>query len=319
MPRFVLTAACDPSLDAALAPLMEAALAGAGGAVEGLQRQGGALLATIEAAIGTAAESAAEMADDMADDMADAAALRARAGELRRAVAAASTARGLAADFAAQPAQWRALPRLLVMDMDSTFITIEVIDELARRHGVGAEVAAVTERAMRGELDFEASLRARVERLRGLPASTLDDVAASLVLSDGAEQLIGALLARGAAVAIASGGFTFAAERLRQRMNLTAAHANQLEIVDGVVTGRVLGAVITAERKAEIVRELAAARGLAPWQTAAVGDGANDRLMLAAAGFGVAFRAKPILAGFADAAIDHGGLERILTFTGELS
>lgn len=309
MPRFVLTAACDPSLDAALAPLMEAAIAGAGGAVAGLQRQGGALLATIEATTEVTAEATAEVD----------AALRARAGELRRAVAAASKARGLAADFAAQPAQWRALPRLLVMDMDSTFITIEVIDELARRHGVGTEVAAVTERAMRGELDFEASLRARVERLRGLPASTLDDVAASLVLSDGAEQLIEALLARGAAVAIASGGFTFAADRLRQRMNLTAAHANQLEIVDGVVTGRVLGAVITAERKAEIVRELAAARGLAPWQTAAVGDGANDRLMLAAAGFGVAFRAKPILAGFADAAIDHGGLERILTFTGELS
>lgn len=313
MPRFVLTAACDPSLDAALAPLMEAAIAGAGGAVADLRRHGGALLATIEAAIEATAEVTAEATTEVD------AALRARAGELRRAVAAASKARGLAADFAAQPAQWRALPRLLVMDMDSTFITIEVIDELARRHGVGAEVAAVTERAMRGELDFEASLRARVERLRGLPASTLDDVAASLVLSDGAEQLIEALLARGAAVAIASGGFTFAADRLRQRMNLTAAHANQLEIVDGVVTGRVLGAVITAERKAEIVRELAAARGLAPWQTAAVGDGANDRLMLAAAGFGVAFRAKPILAGFADAAIDHGGLERILTFTGELS
>lgn len=313
MPRFVLTAACDASLDAALAPLMEAAVAGAGGAVAGIQRQGGALLATIETTTQATTQATTEATTEID------AALRARAGELRRAVAAASKAHGLAADFAAQPAAWRALPRLLVMDMDSTFITIEVIDELARRHGVGAEVAAVTERAMRGELDFEASLRARVERLRGLPAATLDEVAASLVLSDGAEQLIAALLARGAAVAIASGGFTFAAERLRQRMNLTAAYANQLEIVDGVVTGRVLGAVITAERKAEIVRELAAARGLAPWQTAAVGDGANDRLMLAAAGFGVAFRAKPILAGFADAAIDHGGLERILTFTGELS
>lgn len=299
MTRTLVTAACAPSLDAELLPLMEAAAAGAGAAMIRAERRGAGLVAAFDV------DGATE----------EPAALRGRAGELRRAIAAASKAKGWAADFAAQPASWRALPGLLVMDMDSTFITIEVIDELARRHGVGAEVAAVTERAMRGELDFEASLRARVARLRGLSAHVLDEVADALVLSDGVAPLVEALLAHGSAVAIASGGFTFAADRLRQRMNLTAAYANRLEIEGGALTGQVLGEVVTAERKAALVRELAAARGLAPWQTAAAGDGANDRLMLAAAGFGIAFRAKPVLANVADAAIDHGGLDRILTFT----
>jgi phosphoserine phosphatase len=302
---YVLTAVSDPSLDAALTSLIEGAVVSAGAVVTGSRRQGGGLVVAVTASASAEGEGGIEQG-----------APRARAAELRRAVAAACKERCLQVDLAAQPAAWRVLPRLVVFDMDSTLITIEVIDELARRHGVGAEVAAVTERAMRGELDFEASLRARVERLRGLAASALDEVAAQLVLSEGAQQLIEALQGSGAAVAIASGGFTFGADRLRERLKLTAAYSNRLEIVDGVVTGLVLGDVVTAERKAEVVRELAAARGLRQEQTAAIGDGANDRLMLGASGFGVAFRAKPVLAGFADATIDHGGLERVLAFFG---
>lgn len=241
---------------------------------------------------------------------------RARAVEVRRALAAALTSAGVAADLAVRPAELCRPPRLLVFDMDSTLITIEVIDELARRHGVGAEVAQVTERAMRGELDFEASLRARVGKLRGLPATALDEVAANLELSPGAERLIAELSARGAKVAIASGGFTFAAHALQRRLGLSAAFANLLEVIDGKLTGQVLGEVVTAERKAEVVRQLAAEGGFGPQEAIAVGDGANDRLMLAAAGFGVAFRAKPALAAAADATIDHGGLERVLTLLG---
>ncbi|MEZ4362101.1 MAG: phosphoserine phosphatase SerB [Kofleriaceae bacterium] len=239
---------------------------------------------------------------------------RLRARELRRAVSEHLRGAGLAVDVAAQPAAGRMAPRLLVMDVDSTLIQIEVIDELARRHGVGAAVAEVTERAMRGELDFEASLRARVSKLAGLRAEALTELAAELPLSPGAERLVSELLARGAEVAIASGGFTFATEVLRRRLGLTAAFANELEVQGGVVTGRVVGPVVTAERKAEIVGELARRRGLAAAETVAIGDGANDRAMLAAAGFGIAFRGKPALVAVADAAIDHGGLDRALEF-----
>lgn len=237
---------------------------------------------------------------------------RQRAVALRAAIGTAAAAAGLGADLAVVAEDARRPPRLLVLDMDSTLITIEVIDELARRHGVGAEVAQVTERAMRGELDFEASLRARVQKLAGLPEAALAQVGESLELSPGAAELITALQARGVLVAIASGGFSFAAERLRERLRLHAAFSNQLEIVDGRLTGRVLGAVVTAERKAKVVHELAAAGGFSPAEAIAVGDGANDRLMLAAAGVGVAFRAKPALAATADVTIDHGGLDRVL-------
>jgi phosphoserine phosphatase len=234
--------------------------------------------------------------------------------ELRQQLAQWLRSSGHALDLAVQAEASRLAPGLLVMDVDSTLITVEVIDELARLHHVGGEVAEVTERAMRGELDFEASLRLRVSKLAGLRGEALTEVAASLPLSPGAERLVAELLAAGAQVAIASGGFTFATEALRQRLGLTAAFGNHLEVVDGVVTGRVLGAVVTAERKAEIVRELARAAGLAQERIVAIGDGANDRQMLAAAGFGVAFRGKPALVAVADATIDHGGLDRVLDF-----
>jgi phosphoserine phosphatase len=302
--RFVVTAIFG-SVSSSLSPLEQAiqrAAVGAGGAVEQVLGLGPAGTGVGAGARATVSAPSGEASP------------RATAQALRRGIAAALAARGQRCDLAVQPLAARAEPRLLVMDMDSTLITIEVIDELARRHGVGAEVAEVTERAMRGELDFEASLRARVSRLAGLSAHVLEDVAAGLTLSDGAEELISRLLARGAAVAIASGGFTFAAHALQRRLGLTAAHANQLEIRDGALTGRVLGQVVTAERKAEIVRELMAAAGLRAEQAVAIGDGANDRLMVASAGLGVAFRAKPALALVADATIELGGLDRVLQF-----
>lgn len=282
------------------------------------------LAAELERALGQGAATLTELTTTAEQVRADVTARpgdatpRQHAVTLRRELTARLTAAGLSADMAVRPGELCRPPRLLVLDMDSTLITIEVIDELARRHGVGAEVAAVTERAMRGELDFEASLRARVGKLRGLSAAALDDVAAGLELSPGAERLIGELVARGAKVAIASGGFTFAAHALQRRLGLHAAFANQLELVDGALTGQVLGAVVTAERKAAVVRQLAAEHGCDAADAIAIGDGANDRLMLAAAGFGVAFRAKPVLAAAADATIDHGGLERVLALAGPL-
>ncbi len=207
-------------------------------------------------------------------------------------------------------------PRLLVMDMDSTVITLEVIDELARHHGVGPEIAAVTARAMAGELDFEASLRARVGRLAGLPAAILDDVAAALPLTDGVARLVATIRALGGWTAIASGGFTFAAEPVAARLGLDHAHANRLVLVDGRVTGELLGDVVTPTRKAELVAELAAAHGVDLAHTIAIGDGANDLLMLERAGLGVAFHAKPRLAAAADTAITAGGLDRVLYLLG---
>jgi phosphoserine phosphatase len=296
--RFVVTAICDGLSSSGLSDVLQRAL--------------GAALDGPECLVGVTSQPPVAEAIVVLHG----AEPRVRAGALRRALAGAPACSGLGVDLAVRLESARVPPRLLVMDIDSTLITIEVIDELARLHGVGAEVAAVTERAMRGELDFEAALRTRVSKLAGLSASALERVAETLVLSEGAARLIAALEADGAAVAIASGGFTFAADALSRRLGLIAAYANQLEVVDGIVTGRVAGDVITAERKAAIVRELMAARGVSMEQTIAIGDGANDRLMLAAAGFGVAFRAKPALAAVADATIDHGGLDRVLAFCG---
>lgn len=204
--------------------------------------------------------------------------------------------------------------RLVVMDMDSTAIAIEVIDELARVHGVGPAVAAITEQAMRGELDFEASLRARVAQLAGLPVAALDALAARLPLSPGMSVLVEGCRARGVRLAIASGGFTFAAEALRARLGLDHVEANRLGERDGRLTGEVVGPVVTAARKAEVIEELAARFGLDLAEVVAIGDGANDRAMLTRAGLGIAYRGKPALRAAADATIDHGGLDHALAF-----
>lgn len=207
-------------------------------------------------------------------------------------------------------------PWLLVADMDSTLIEIEVIDELARRHGVYDEVAAVTARAMRGELDFEASLRARVARLTGLDASVMADLAARLPIMPGAAALVRGIKRTGGWAAVVSGGFTFGTAAVAARLGLDHAFANELVIAGGRLTGEVVDPVVTPERKAQVVDELAARHGLARERVVAVGDGANDLLMLARAGLGVAFHAKPRVAAAADTALTTGGLERVLYVLG---
>ena len=190
---------------------------------------------------------------------------------------------------------FRRTRRLVAFDMDSTLIEAEVIDELAKRAGVGAEVAAITERAMRGELDFSESFRLRVALLAGLDEQVLEEVAAELRLSEGAEKLVSTLRRIGFRTAIISGGFSFFGRRLQQRLGIDYVFANELDIVDGKVSGRVTGEIVDGRRKAELLREIAAREGISLEQVIAVGDGANDLPMLSIAGLGIAFRAKPIV------------------------
>lgn len=206
--------------------------------------------------------------------------------------------------------------RMVVMDMDSTLIRIEVIDELARAHGVGEQVSRITERAMHGEMDYDESLRQRVALLRGLDASVVHQVAASLPLTEGAETLVRVLKRLGYRTAVISGGFSVAAEALKARLGIDFAYSNELEIQDGKLTGRTVGRIVNAQRKAELLESLAQAEGILLEQVVAVGDGANDLLMLERAGLGIAFRAKPKLRAAADTSISAGGLDSILYLLG---
>lgn len=199
-------------------------------------------------------------------------------------------------------------PGLLVMDMDSTAIQIECIDEIAKLAGTGEMVAEVTERAMRGELDFTASLRSRVATLKGADANILMQVRESLPLMPGLVQLVLKLETLGWKVAIASGGFTFFADYLRDKLHLTAAVANELEIMDGKFTGQVLGDIVDAQYKANTLKALAEKYEIPVTQTVAIGDGANDLPMIKAAGLGIAFHAKPKVNEKAEVSIRHADL-----------
>jgi phosphoserine phosphatase len=203
-------------------------------------------------------------------------------------------------------------PGLLVMDMDSTTIEIECIDEIAKLAGVGAEVAEVTERAMQGELDFAQSLHQRVATLTDSPESILSDVAKNIPLMAGLENLITELKKHHWRIAIASGGFTYFADHLKDKLKLDAAFANTLEIIDGKLTGKVLGDVVDAQVKADSLAILSKEYQIPKNQTVAMGDGANDLVMMAAASFGVAFHAKPIVLEQADSTINQQGLDCLL-------
>ncbi len=207
-------------------------------------------------------------------------------------------------------------PRLVCFDMDSTLIKAEVIDELARRHGVGEEVAEVTERAMRGELDFKASFRERMSKLDGLDESVLAEIAAELPLMDGVERLMANLKRLGYRTAILSGGFAYFALHLQEKLGFDEIHANELIIAEGKVTGAVSEPIVDAERKAELLEKIALREGFSLEQTIAVGDGANDLKMLAKAGMGVAFRAKPLVRAQARQAISSVGLDGVLYLLG---
>lgn len=206
--------------------------------------------------------------------------------------------------------------RLVVFDMDSTLIEGEMIDELAREAGVGAQVATITAAAMAGELDFQTSFRRRVALLAGLEAAALARVADRLRLTEGAEQLITTLKKLGYKTAVLSGGFTYFGARIQRQLGIDHVFANELEIADGRVTGRVTGAIVDGQRKAELLQTLAANENINLEQTIAVGDGANDLPMLKIAGLGIAFHAKPIVRATAKQAISTVGLDGILYLMG---
>jgi len=206
--------------------------------------------------------------------------------------------------------------RLVAFDMDSTLIREEVIDELAKLAGVGDAVAAITQRAMQGELDFKESFCARVALLKGLPEHALREVAGSVVLTDGAKKLLTSLKTLGYTTAILSGGFQYVAQHLQSELGVDYVYANSVEIVDGVLTGEVTNEIVDAQRKADLLREICAREGIDLQQAVAIGDGANDLPMLRVAGLGVAFHAKPLVRDKADHAISNLGLDCVLYLMG---
>ncbi len=210
----------------------------------------------------------------------------------------------------------RRAKRLIVFDVDSTLVQGEVIEMLAARAGAQGTVAAITEAAMRGELDFAQSLQQRVATLAGLPATVIDEVADQLELMPGARTTLRTLRRLGFHCGVVSGGFRRIIEPLAEELKLDFVAANELEIVDGTLTGRVLGPIVDRAGKAQALREFAQQAGVPMGQTVAVGDGANDIDMLAAAGLGVAFNAKPALREVADASLSHPYLDTVLFLLG---
>lgn len=211
---------------------------------------------------------------------------------------------------------YRRSRRLICFDMDSTLIETEVIDELAERAGVGDKVRAITERAMRGEIDFRASFTERVALLRGLDVEVMEDIARNLPITEGLERMMTILKRVGYKTAILSGGFTYFGNYLRQKYGFDYVYANELEVENGRLTGRYLGEVVDGRRKAELLRLLCQFEGINIAQSVAVGDGANDLPMLNLAGLGIAFHAKPKVKATARQSISTIGLDGILYFLG---
>ena len=214
-------------------------------------------------------------------------------------------------DVLVQPAMGRR-KQLLVADLESTIIENEMLDELASILGLGPGVAAITRRAMNGEIDFAAALEARVALLAGTEAGVLDQAAARIRLSSGAAALVATMRRAGAATALVTGGFTIFAERVARALGFDHVVANRLEVAGGRLTGKVAAPIVTGVGKRDALAALAAASGITPAQAIAVGDGANDLAMLAAAGLGVAFRAKPAVAAAARWRLDHADLTGLL-------
>ena len=206
--------------------------------------------------------------------------------------------------------------RLVQLDVDSTFIQQEAIELLAAKAGVLEQVAAITASAMRGELDFEQSLRARVALLKGLPESVIGEVQMEICLTDGAQNLVETLHGKGHSVSLVSGGFIDLIEPMIKAMSIKYYKANKLEIVEGVLTGGLIGQVVDRAAKAEALREFAAASAVSIENTVAIGDGANDLDMMAAAGLSIAFNAKPIVVEAADLAINEPSLGSVIALIG---
>ncbi len=215
-----------------------------------------------------------------------------------------------------QDTMYRRMRRLICFDMDSTLIETEVIDELADRAGVGAQVREITERAMRGEIDFNESFTQRVALFKGLDESVMKDIAANLPITEGVERLMYVLKRYGYKIAILSGGFTYFGNYLKEKFGIDYVYANDLEIVDGKLTGRYVGDIVNGKRKVELLRLIAQVENVDIAQTIAVGDGANDLPMLAAAGLGIAFHAKPKVKENAQQAINTIGIDGVLYFLG---
>lgn len=211
---------------------------------------------------------------------------------------------------------FRRMRRLICFDMDSTLIQTEVIDELAMRAGVGDQVKAITESAMRGEIDFTESFRQRVALLKGLDVSVMEDIAQNLPITEGCERLMRILKMMGYKTAILSGGFSYFGHHLQKMFDIDYVYANQLEVEDGKLTGRYIGDVVDGRRKAELLRLIAQVERVDLMQTVAVGDGANDLPMLSLAGLGIAFHAKPKVKASAEQRISSVGLDGILYFLG---
>ena len=220
-------------------------------------------------------------------------------------------------DFSFQKdTMYRRMRRLICFDMDSTLIKTEVIDELAERAGVGGQVRAITERAMRGEIDFRESFTERVALLKGLDESVMKDIAEHLPITEGVERMMYVLKKYGYKIAILSGGFTYFGNYLKEKFGIDYVYANNLEIVDGKLTGRYLGDIVDGKRKAELLQLIAQVENVDIAQTIAVGDGANDLPMLSAAGLGIAFHAKPKVKANARQSINTIGLDGVLYFLG---